>query len=162
MYNKFKLFLCICCRYKIKPHISHFIMLLYFTTSTPPQTFFSLQFTYRTLHTYSYSRFYPISFTEKLKASTITLFSLRFLISRIQLACKFNQIIQLRFTLQKLRYKSTLVKLRTTEAVDKPFTKTNGKTLWAHVCSSTVKFLLNLIPPILTFCPLFKGLHTNQ
>lgn len=130
----------ICCRYKSKPHFSHFIMLLYFTTSTPPQTFFNLQFTYRTLHTYSCSRFYPISFTEKLKASTITLFSLRFfqvklLTSHIQLACKLNQIIQLCFTLQKLRYKSTLVKLGTTEAVDKPFTKTNGKTLWARVCS---------------------------
>lgn len=113
------------------------------------------QFIYRTLHTYSCLRFYAIFLTEKLKARPVSLFSLRFfqvkhLTSRIQLACKFNQIIQLCFTLQKLRYKSTLVKLGTTEPPDKPFTKTNGKTLATHVCSNTVKFLLNLVTLIMS------------
>lgn len=113
------------------------------------------QFIYRTLHTYSSLRFYAIFLTEKLKARTVSLFSLRFfqvkhLTSRIQLACKFNQITQLCFTLQKLRYKSTLVKLGTTEALDKPFTKTNRKTLLTRACSNTVKFLLNLVTLIMS------------
>lgn len=120
-------------------------MLLY----SPSPIFF--QFTYRILHTYSCSKFYIISFTEKLKARTVSLFSLHFfqvkhLTSCIQLACEFNQIIQLSFTLQKLRYKSTLVKLGTIEALDKPFTNTNGKTLLTRGCSNTVKLLLTLIP----------------
>lgn len=79
--------------------------------------------------------------------------------SRIQLACKFNQIIQLCFTLQKLRYKSTLINLGTMEALDKAFTNTNGKTLSTRVCSNTVQFLLNLIPLIIKYFILHSRDH---
>lgn len=90
-----------------------------------------------------------------LKSRTASLFSLQFfqvkhLTSHIQSACKFNQIIQLCFTLQKLRHKSTPVNLGTMEALDKSLMQTNGKTLSTCVCSNALQFLLNLIPLIMS------------
>lgn len=151
-----KLFLWIRCRYKIKPHFSHF----YYVTLFPLSHFFFLIYIQDPPHLFLFKdlrSFY-------LKSRTASLFSLQFfqvkhLTSRIQSACKFNQIIQLCFTLQKLRHKSTLGNLGTMEALDKSFTQTNGKTLSTCVCSNTLQFLLNLIPLIMSILFSTQGDH---
>lgn len=144
MYNK--LYFCESTGDRKVNHVSPIFIILFPPFIPPPPSFFHL-------HTRPFTLILKVLhiFTEKFKARTLSLFSLRFFqvkyfTSRIQSACKFNPIIQLGFTLQKLRHKSTLVKLGTIQVLDKPFTKTNGKTLSTCVCSNTVNFLWNLTP----------------
>lgn len=140
----------ICCRYKIKPHFSHF----YYVTLFPLPHPFSIYIqdpSHLLLFEVLCNFFnWEIKGKNSIFILTALLSSQALNIPHRQLACKFNQITQLCFTLQKLRYQSTLVKLGTTEAPDKPFTKTNGKTLSTRVCSNTVKFLLNRVTLIIS------------